>query len=202
MKTTIMKVSVVVTLGLTAVGVLDLFGMHMFDKPLYVPEAKQPAGFPAPAQVDLIVVKTYPAHRAAVLTADGGNQDRMFRTLFKHIKNNNIAMTAPVKMTFDEQGQSSMAFLYGNAEIGRPGREGDVEVTDVPEATVVSIAVRGDYSKERFDRYVGRLEEWIAENVDWKAAGEPRYLAYNSPFVPAPFRYGEIQIPISKRVAD
>lgn len=178
--------------------VLQVYGDDMLRSRFYIPEAKQPAGFPKPGKVGEIIVKTYPAYRAAVVKRSDGSQNRMFRTLFNHIKTNDIKMTAPVEMTFDDRGETSMAFLYRSTDLGELGKDGDVQVVDVPAAQVVSIAVRGDYTKENWQANVGKLRKWLVDNDDWEAAGPSRYLGYNSPFVPKFLRYGEIQIPIRK----
>lgn len=164
-------------------------------------EAPLPEGWPELTPVDEIQVKQYPVYRAAVISdrADG-SQSGMFRPLFNHIQRKDIAMTAPVEMTYDGDKQSSMAFLYRNPEMGSPGSDADdqrVEVKDIDQQTAVSIGVRGSYTKEHFDEAVGKLKAWLDENkVKWQADGEARYLGYNSPFVFGFLRYGEVQIPI------
>jgi hypothetical protein len=164
---------------------------------MLVREAKQPQGFPRPTAVGQIVVKEYPTYRAARVESGVSGQNSMFRALFNHIKKNNISMTAPVEMEYGETGASSMSFLYSSQNIGNVGRDGSVQVVDVPAMTVVSLGVRGSYTKKRFDNGVKRLETWLDENKDrWRPAGEARYLAFNSPFVPSLLKYGEIQIPI------
>lgn len=165
----------------------------------YVPEARQPAGFPQPGNVDEIVVKSYPKYRSAKVTAAGEERGRMFGRLFQHIKSNHISMTVPVEMTFDKSGPSSMAFIYEQPELGEVGTSDEVEVADRAELQVVSIAVRGEYTKDRFDACCQRLRTWLADNGRWQAAGQPRYLAFNSPFVPKALRYGEVQIPIERK---
>lgn len=175
-------------------------------KPMMISEAKLPSGFPGPGPVGEVITKTYPAHRLArVRSGDRGN-DGSFMKLFRHIERNEIAMTAPVEMEMavgDDGGvaanTTSMAFLYGSAEIGAPGpdpADPSVVVEDVPELTVVSLGVRGSYREERFAEFTGKLEAWLADHPEWVAAGPPRTLAYNSPFVPGVLKYAEVQIPV------
>ena len=38
--------------------------------------------------------------------------------------------------------------------------------------------------------------------ADYERAGEPRFLGYNSPFVPPWQQYGEAQIPVKRRTAN
>ena len=172
-------------------------GEKVTKKAFVIPEAKQPIGFPKPGEVGQIIVKQYPLYRAARVTSDAMRQNAMFGELFQHIKQNKISMTAPVEMTYPAEGPSSMAFLYSSIEVGETGAEGKVEVVDVPPATVVSIGVRGKYTQARFDECRSKLTDWLKEKKEqWVVAGAPRYLGYNSPFVPDFLKYGEIQVPI------
>jgi hypothetical protein len=176
-------------------------------KPMMISEAKLPAGFPGPGPVGDVIVKTYPAHRLARVRSTGRGGDGSFMKLFRHIERNEIAMTAPVEMEMatDDRGRAeadttSMAFLYGSPETGTAGpdpADPDVLVEDVPELTVVSLGVRGSYQEKRFVEFNGKLEAWLAEHPEWVAAGPPRTLAYNSPFVPGMLKYAEVQIPIA-----
>jgi hypothetical protein len=54
-------------MALAAFLVMEVFGDDMLKSRLYIPEAKQPEGFPKPGKVGQIVVKSYPAYRAAVV---------------------------------------------------------------------------------------------------------------------------------------
>jgi len=181
-------------------------------RPLMVSEAALPEGFPTPGPVNAVIVKTYPAHRLARAT-QGKAADGMFMKLFRHIERNKIAMTAPVVMDWPAgaadappekparrgAGPAAMAFLYGKATIGAAGGDPDdpaVVVEDVPETVVVSIGLRGGYDEATLARGVERLRAWLAEHPEWTAAGPPRSLAYNSPFVPAFAKYSETQIPV------
>jgi hypothetical protein len=179
------------------------------EKPWMLSEAKLPEGFPPPGPVDRVVVKTYPAHRLARVTSEGGSNG-LFMKLFRHIERNEIAMTAPVEMGWKGEGVDAagrpagepdrMAFLYGSRAIGEPGpdpKDARVVVEDVPEMRVVSVGLRGAYDAKGFRRGLERLESWLAEHPEWKPAGPPRTLGYNSPFVPWFARFSEVQIPVS-----
>jgi len=134
--------------------------------------------------------------------------DGAFMKLFRHIKKNEIAMTSPVDMGYAEVDaeaadadavpeQVSMAFLYRRTDQGEAGEDGEVLVEDVPARTYVSIGVRGGYTDKRFVKNLAALDVWLEENADdWEPGGPPRYLGYNSPFVPPFMRYGEVQRPV------
>ena len=167
-------------------------------RPMLVSEANLPAGFPAPGAVGTVIVKTYPTHRLARATVGKDSDNAMFMKLFNHIKRNDIAMTSPVQM---DGNRESMAFLYATPDLGAPGvdpKDPAVVVEDIPETTVVSVALRGSYSKTTAEKGIKQLREWLAGHPEWKEAGPPRTLGYNSPFVPSFLKYSEVQIPITR----
>ena len=173
--------------------------------PWMIREASLPAGFPAVGPVGEIVLKRYPAYRAARVAAGpaapaaGASDSSMFGKLFDHIQRNDIQMTAPVEMTYADDGTRAvdMAFLYRETSWGRPGTDGPVRVVDLPAVNVVSIAVRGNYSAQNVKDAVGRLREYVRRNgTQWEEAGPPRLLGYNSPFVPSFMRVSEVQLPV------
>ena len=172
-------------------------------KPFMFGEAKLPAGFPPPGPVGQVMVREYPASRAARVRSETlGNADDngMFMPLFNHIKSHDIAMTSPVDITWSEAKPVAMAFVYADPAIGAPGKEGVVEVTDQPALTVVSIGVRGSYNRERFNAALAQLNAWLDQHPGkYGISGPPRYLAYNSPFVPWFLRFGEVQIPVTPK---
>lgn len=181
----------------------------MRTKPFMFDEASLPKGYPGPGPVGEIMVKRYPAARVAINR--GGDQDSMFMPLFNHIKKHDIAMSSPVEITWaDPQTQpsapqpgetqpSSMAFVYREPGIGTTGPDGKVEVMDVPPQLFVSIGIRGSYNQKHLIEGVTQLRAWLAGHAsEYKQAGPPRYLGYNSPFVPPFLRFGEVQLPISE----
>ena len=146
------------------------------------------------------MIKNYPVHRVAIKRAENGeSSNNLFRPLFNHIKENDIAMTAPVRMTYGDQGERpvSMAFMYASPKLGETGRQKDVQVMDVAPQTASRIGVRGGYNHERFSEARDKLTAWLEKNANrYVADGPARYLGYNSPFVPPFMKYGEVQIPI------
>jgi hypothetical protein len=172
-------------------------------RPFLISEAKLPAGFPQPGPVGVVILKQYPACREARVDAASAGQNGMFMSLFNHIKTNDIPMTAPVKITWGQpvQGKSSepvaMAFIYGQPSTGKPGNQGDVQVVDLPPQVVVSIGVRGGYNQSHFKPALEKLNSFLAiEPRRYRPIGPPRYLGYNSPFVPWFMRFGEVQLPV------
>jgi len=168
------------------------------------PSAPLPKGFPPPGPLDEIIIKQYPPSRAAVARAakEGESANRMFYPLFDHIEKNHIAMSSPVDIgyaptTAPGAKPRSMAFIYGEQTWGSLGSDGTVQVQDAPAVTVVSIGVAGAYTDARFAKAYGLLSAWLESHAaEYVADGDPRYLAYNGPFVLPFARYGEVQVPI------
>ncbi|MDH3592141.1 MAG: heme-binding protein, partial [Planctomycetota bacterium] len=159
-------------------------------------EAPLPVGFPQPGPVGRVVIKKYPAYRAA--RAKGGSNGAFWK-LFGHIKKNDIAMTAPVEMTMDERGeamvQADMAFLYERPSQGSTGADGAVDVIDRMGIEVLSIGIRGPMTERKVKDARAAIQQRLRD-VGWKAGGKWRLLGYNSPMVPASQRFWELQLPI------
>lgn len=178
--------------------------------PFLFKEAKLPVGFPPPGPVGVVLIKHYPLVRMAMVKAaelgqpESGRANRMFMPLFNHIKSHHIAMTAPVDMGYsplaaDEAAPrpESMAFLYASPQTGSPGHSGVVDVVDQKAMTVVSVALRGAYNARHLKKGLHEIDHWLASHPGlYKVVGPPRYLGYNSPFVPPWFRFGEVQLPV------
>ncbi|MFT7464894.1 MAG: hypothetical protein ACI9EF_003254 [Pseudohongiellaceae bacterium] len=164
--------------------------------------AETPEGWPESSPVGEVALREYPTYREAKVTrasaASGDEQDALFMQLFRHIDRNEIAMTAPVEMVYDEGRVESMAFVYRDLTVGQPGTDGAVAVRDVAPELFASTGVRGRYGDDNFG--VGReiVEAWLAENAGkYQRVGPYRYLGYNGPFTLPFLRYGEVQVRIA-----
>jgi len=167
-----------------------------------VTEAPLPEGWPRPSAPGVIRIKTYPSVRTA-WARDAGGSNRRFMALFRHIQKRDIAMTAPVVMEYDSGADApertgAMAFLYRRVGQDQAGRFGSVAVGDEEPVNVVSVGVKGAYFESKFRRAFAELRDWLAENPEWRPAGMPRVLAYNSPFMPWWLKYSEVQIPVAR----
>lgn len=166
-------------------------------------EAEMPEGFPGYTLVGQIEVKHYPAYRKAA--ASGAAE---FWTLFRHIRENGVKMTAPVEMEYGDPDaenptKESMSFLYERRDQGTVGRQGSVEVVDVPPMTVLSIGRRGSRTPEAIADAREKLLKYVAENRDkYAVAGPMRVMGYNSPFVPRDKNFFEVQIPVINATED
>jgi hypothetical protein len=191
-------------MGIAGAATLTVVGcVRTSGETWYFKSASLPEDWPTLTAVDVVEVKEYPVYRAASIDAQsaGGGMNPMFMSLFKHISSNDIAMTAPVDMGYagtDEASMTSMAFLYRTTDIGATGQDGEVVIEDVEPRTFASVGVRGDYTSANFDKGMRQIEAWIAEQSEWQPDGSPRYLGYNGPFVPGFWKYGEVQLPLSR----
>ena len=162
-------------------------------------EAPVPEGFPAPTPIHEVELKRYPAYRMATTTSIGA-----FGRLFRHIQTNDIPMTAPVEMTFEQDSERpkevAMAFLYESVEQGATGPGRGVDVVDVPARNVVSIGMRGRLRNDRIASAAAILEAWVQARPDLEPDGSLRVFGYNSPMVPAARKLSEVQLPV-RRVA-
>ncbi|MAB29090.1 MAG: hypothetical protein CMJ53_07435 [Planctomycetaceae bacterium] len=167
----------------------------------YVDSAPLPEGWPELTPVGEVDIREYPTYRAAVVSEKDGRSGTtpMFRALFQHISTNDIPMTSPVDMSYEDtgsDGMTGMAFLYRTPELGPVGTDGIVRVEDVPSRAYASTGMRGSYSDAHHREGLERVEKWLTQQSTWKADGPSRYLGYNSPFVPWFMRYGEVQVPV------
>ncbi len=209
------RVGMWIPMALLGLVVVYAGGCIRFSNGTYwVGEAPLAEGWPELTPIGTIEVKDYPDTRTAIVTADpqesaDDDMGSMFNSLFNHIKSNDIAMTTPVQMGYEDPPKSleasrtatpqmmSMAFLYRRSDQGKLGIEGRVSIEDLPGRTYASLGVRGNYKNKRFAENLTSLDAWLRENANtWQADGPPRYLGYNSPFVPWFMKYGEVQRPV------
>ena len=196
-------------IGTVVVSTLTLVGcVRSSGGTWYFDEAPLPDGWPELTPVDVVEIREYPAYREAVVEEGdtGSGQGPMFGPLFNHISSKDIPMTAPVAMTYESSGDdpaddrmTAMAFLYKTPDYGPLGTDGIVRIEDVAPRAYASIGVRGSYSDAHFAEALDHISAWLAEQDEWRADGAPRYLGYNSPFVPWFWRYGEVQVPVARR---
>jgi len=175
-----------------------------------VEESPLPADWPRPSLPGLVRIKTYPPVRSAWVRSPE-NRNGQFMVLFRHIQSQQIAMTAPVVMEYsDAAGKDpsklgradAMAFLYRRTDQGNTGGYGAVAVEDDKPLKVVSVGLKGSYGEANFRGALEELNQWLAKHPEWRAAGPPRVLAYNSPFLLWWMKYSEVQIPVQEALPD
>ena len=125
-----------------------------------------------------------------------GNNN-LFRTLFRYISKNEVAMTVPVEA---EMKPGRMRFFVGRKDAAKRLASSDgVKVRNMDALTVVSIGIRGSYTKSRFKRYEAKLEDWLSMNKEYEAISAPYGVYWNSPFVPGIFKRSEIHVEVKKK---
>ncbi|MGJ8677338.1 MAG: heme-binding protein [Akkermansiaceae bacterium] len=158
---------------------------------IYQSQAPLPKGWPTPGPYNKVVKKSYPAYRAAVT---GGSSGFAFMRLFRHIKREDIPMTSPVEMDFDEEKTklTSMSFLYQDQTIGELGKDGSkIEVRDIPAYEVFTYAWMGERSKTNMAKAKAEIFKELAKQK--REYSTMRVLGYNGPSVPDAKKTFELQ---------
>jgi len=187
-----------------------------------------PEGYPRPTAAGVMEIKRYPSVRRAELTVEASprwGMNMAFFPLFRHIKERDIAMTAPVEaevpamakveeeadsVQTSRTGEMTVSFLYRTDDLGPTGQaEEDVRVVDTEPVTVLALGIRGTMGNDRIEREVGKLYDWlesqgesnVGPNGDevrgqWRAEDAPRILGYNGPDVRRSDQWWEVQLPV------
>ncbi len=174
-------------------------------------EAALPEGFPPFTPLHSIEIKLYPDYRLAQadMVSQSRSENGAFRSLFKHIKRNDIAMTAPVQFDYTRAdgilAKETMSFLYRRTGLGTTGvdsSDSKVQVIDLPARDYLSLGVRGPVTQAGVMSAHSKLLAWLAAHSDeYEADGSVRAMGYNSPFIPRDRQFFEVQIPIRNVVA-
>ncbi len=121
----------------------------------------------------------------------------LFRKLFRYISTNDIAMTTPVEADITP---GKMRFFVGAEDLEKKlADSNEVKIKSVPTIKVVSIGIRGGYTKARFLENEKKLYHWLTENKKFEKAGESYGVYWNGPFVPRLLKRSEIHLPIQKK---
>jgi hypothetical protein len=142
-----------------------------------------------------------------------------FRRLFAYIdgqnrKKQSIPMTAPVSLEAEREkismtapvslektgGKFRITFLmpsrYTLETLPEP-LDSQVELKQVPGRLIAAIRYSGTWKKSLYDEKQAALLKWIEQN-GLRAAGEPIFARYNSPFSLWFLRRNEVLIPVEK----
>jgi hypothetical protein len=106
-------------------------------------------------------------------------------------------MTVPVEAEIDS---SKMKFYLGDKDKPKNLPEKtNVRVETVPGRTVVSIGIRGSYTKSNFDKALAKLERWLKENTQYARGGDAYSVFWDAPFMPWFLKRSEVHIPITSK---
>ncbi len=165
-------------------------------------------------------VRLYAPHVVAEVLVDGTLEDagnKAFRPLFNYISGENrtqgkIAMTAPVAQQPEGQKIAMTAPVGQQAVSNRWvvtfAMPASFTLETLPEPTDKKVHLRtiaarrmaivsysGTWSRERYERHLTRLREWMTTN-GLRGAGEPVWARYNPPFTLWFLRRNEILLTI------
>jgi len=147
--------------------------------------------------VGTIEIKTLPARIALVASAPGDAfEDRgtAFMKLFGYIKEQEVSMSVPVSASVST---NEMVFFVGSNSTKRAlASTNEVSVQTLPSLTVVSIGLRGSYTRKNYEEGLLKLNTWLAGQEEWQTNGVPYVVYWNSPFTLWFLRKAEIHIPI------
>ncbi len=172
-----------------------------------------PLGYPQPTPPGAIELKYYPTVRRAEVSGTKSPDSGMtsgFWPLFMHIQRQGIEMTSPVEMDLEglKVGDKpavdkwTMSFLYRTPTMGKVGSDGQVKVVDRPSVMVLALGTQGAYGIARLGKSHALLAQWLKDHPEYEVAGDPRTFSYNGPDVPNAQKWGEIQIPVRRKVVN
>jgi hypothetical protein len=186
--------------------------------------AIEEAKYTVAAKEDNFEIRDYAPHVVAEILVEGDLESagsKAFSSLFRYISGNNrrqdkVAMTAPVSQ---EPGGEKIEMT---TPVGQQGIEESwvvsfmmpasrtletlpepldprVTLRQVPARRLAAVRYSGFWSEEGYLRNRAALESWM-ENRGLRAAGEPIWARYNSPFSLWFLRRNEVLIPIASAV--
>ena len=184
-----MKIILLILLIIVVLGIVFFSGNIYFVESAF---KKAPVG--------KIEIKTIPESRVLMSEMDGNyynTKNILFRALFNYIQDNQVSMTVPVEAEIDS---SKMKFYLGTKDKVKdlPDRK-NVRVVNIPGRTVVSIGIRGAYTKDNFGKALEKLEAWLKENKQYVQKGDAYGVFWDAPFMPWFLKRSEVHIPIVKR---
>ena len=147
-----------------------------------------------------IEIKTIPESKVLMSEMKGNyfnTKNILFRALFNYIQDNQVSMTVPVEAEIDS---STMKFYLGTKDkIKDLPDKRNVRVVTVPGRTVVSMGIRGAYTKSNFDKALKKLETWLTENKQYMETGDAYGVFWDGPFMPWFLKRSEVHIPVTKQ---
>jgi effector-binding domain-containing protein len=148
-----------------------------------------------------IEVKTIP--QSLTLEAIGDDEsyftsaNRSFGKLFRYIKKNKVRMTTPVEAEIEE---NMMRFYVGKKDGNKELTNNEqVRVAEKSKRMVVSIGLRGSYTKERFESGKAKLNQWLTKHTEYEPVGDFYAVYWNSPFCPGFLKRSEVHIKITAK---
>jgi hypothetical protein len=152
-----------------------------------------------------IEIRRYPSHAIAEVVVPGDfdeGANRGFRALFGYIQGQ-VAMTAPVVQTPDEDGQR-VAFVMpaGRTMDTLPTpQDARVQLRAVPQHLAAALRFSGWGNARDLEKRSRQLMAGL-EDSPWRPVGPVRLARFNAPFVPPFLRHNEVVVDVEARSAD
>lgn len=146
-----------------------------------------------PGELEVKRLPALDAYEAASQRDFFAARNPLFARDFAFLRANGLSMTTPVEA--DVHPGAMRFFVPPGARPDTPV-EG-VRLVAVPERTVVAIGLRGNYSRAAFEEGAARLREWLAQNPEWRAEGEPYAVYWDAPMKPWFLKRSEVHLPVS-----
>ena len=147
--------------------------------------------------VDTIEIKHLPERMALTAVAPGdafADRGTAFLKLFDYIKTNQVSMSVPVQVS---PSTNEMIFLVGARDQAmKPKPDVGVTAQTIPAATVVSLGLRGRYTRTQYEEGLIKLQSWLAIHPEWQTHAPPYLVYWNSPFRLWFLRRAEIHQPV------
>ena len=148
--------------------------------------------------VDTLEIKNLPERVALITTAPGDafeNRGTAFMKLFDYIRANQVSMSVPVQAN---PSTNEMIFLVGSEDQARhPQSDTNVTVHTLPATTVVSLGLRGRYTRDQYAGGLKKVTEWLSSHPEWQTNAPPYLVYWNSPFRLWFLRRAEIHQPVT-----
>ena len=167
---------------------------------------EQPA-YDVVATVGLVEIRQYGARPAAETDMGPGSaiedgQYEAFMRLADFIFARNrqgpeVAMTAPVEMSPDEEGRVMRFFMPAEFTAETLPLPGDdrVRIVTVPAQTLAVLRFPGDATDEEVAKRKAELLAGL-QGSDWRPVGEPGFFGYDPPMTPPEQRRNEVVVEV------
>lgn len=123
-----------------------------------------------------------------------GRDATPFMKLFRYIQTNKIPMTVPVEVNVENN--EMLFYATPDSEAGTLENQQDVNIRTLPDRTVVSIGLRGQYSQVNYDKGKAKLQIWLQSHPEWNAIGKPYAVYWNAPYTLPFLKHSEVHIAI------
>ncbi len=151
-----------------------------------------------PTPKNKVIVKNIPELTAFEANCEGNyftNSNQLFRTLFRYLNDNKLAMTIPVEANINP---GKMVFIVKDSQTAQKLRSTNlVKVIKIPQRKVLSVGLKGRYSQENFNRGKKMLQDYLNKNPEYEKNGDFFAVYWDNPMiVPYFIRKSEVNVPI------